>query len=72
MPKKKFSPTGQHTTPTTFLAFLMVTYYLRRGLIFSMSTSFRLTSKSTGVICPSSDIAPIIDANMKFIRSERE
>ena len=45
---------------TTFLAFTKVTYYRSRGFIFSMSTSFRLTSKSTTVICPSSDVAPIM------------
>ena len=56
----KILSTEQHAAPTTFLAFLTATYYLSIGFIFSMSTSFRLTSKRTAVICPSSDVAPIM------------
>ena len=40
------------------LHFLIVTYYLSSGFIFSMSTSFSLTSKSTTVI-GLSDVAPM-------------
>ena len=46
--------------PSTMMVFLIVTYYLSSAMIFSMSTLFILTLKSTIVICPLSDAASIM------------
>ena len=69
----KFSPTEhweQHTAPTTFLVFLIVTYYLTSGFIFSMNT---LASRWKHIIIPSLDVALIITvAIIKSPRWERQ